>query len=298
MIENTKSEGLRRSPDTRKDRKTFHPGRLLGIALLLLIGYAWLIEPNRLTVQRLVIKDPILAQAWPGLTIVHLSDTHIGQKGAKETRLLAQIKTLAPDLILMSGDYRQWSKSPQAAQHFLAQLSAPLGVYGVLGDADQVQGPNDCAYCHPGERYTERLTSPVLLQNELRHLDWRGKAITVAGVDADEAGVEWLKKLQGKAAEDHAPLLILSHQSKAWSEYPLAAHSLWLCGDTHGGQILVPDWLWQIIQHKPDTAHKGGLYSNRQGGWLLVNRGIGQTARFPFRLGVPPELVVITFAEQ
>lgn len=270
----------------------------MGLALLVLLGYAGLIEPNRLTVQRVVIKDPILAQAWPGLTIVHLADTHIAQEGAKEARLLVQIKALAPDLILMSGDYRQWSQEPRAAQHFLAQLAAPLGVYGVLGDADQVQGPNDCAYCHPGDRYAERLTSPLILKNELRQLDWRGKAITVAGIEADEAGRAWLKELEAKAAADHTPLLILSHQSTAWNEHPLAAHSLWLSGDTHGGQIRMPDWFWRLLHSKPDPAHLGGLYDNGQGGWLLVNRGIGQTLRFPFRLGVPPELLVITFAGQ
>ena len=280
-------------------RKIIRPSRLLVLALLLLLGYAWLIEPNQLSIQQVVIKDPILARAWPGLRVVHLSDTHIEREGAKEARLLAQIKGLAPDLILMSGDFRQWHTNPGPAQHFLAQLSAPLGVYGVLGDADQVQGHKDCAYCHPGDRYTERLTRPLILKNELRQLDWRGRTITVAGVDADEAGMDWLKKLQARgAAQEHEPLLILSHQSKPWREYPLAVHSLWLSGDTHGGQILMPDWVWKMLHYKPDTAHKGGLYDNGQGGWLLVNRGIGQTAGFPFRLGVPPELVVITFAEQ
>jgi len=275
------------------------PLGLFLLSLLLVLAYAWLLEPNRLRLERVEIKDRVLAQAWPGLKIVHLSDTHIAREGSKEARLLAQIAELAPDLILLSGDYRQWGKRPGPAQHFLAQLSAPLGVYGVLGDADQVQGREDCAYCHPGERYAERLTRPVILRNELRRLDWQGKPVTVVGVDADEAGLAWRKQLQqASGAADQTPLLILSHQSKAWGETPLAAHSLWLSGDTHGGQVLMPDSFWKLIGYKPDTDHMGGLYGDGQGSWLLVNRGIGQTARFPFRLGVPPELLVITFVEQ
>ena len=39
----------------------------------------------------------------------------------------------------------------------------------------------------------------------------------------------------------------------------------------------------------------GGLYGNSQGGWLLVSRGIGETAWMPLRIGVPPEIDVITF---
>lgn len=279
-------------------RRTTRPLGLFILSLLLVLAYAWLLEPNRLRVGRVVIKDPVLARAWPGLKIVHLSDTHIEREGGREARLLARIATLAPDLILLSGDYRQWGKKPGPAQHFLAQLSAPLGVYGVLGDADQVQGPADCAYCHPGERYAERLTRPVILGNERRRLDWRGKSVTVVGIEADEAGLAWRQQLQASVAEDQTPLLILSHQSKAWAETPLAAHSLWLSGDTHGGQVLMPDSFWKLIGYKPDTDHLGGLYGDGHGGWLLVNRGIGQTARFPFRLGVPPELLVITFAEQ
>lgn len=278
-------------------RKSVRPSNLLVLFLLLVIGYAWMIEPNILIVQRIVIKDSILARAWPGLKVVHLSDTHIELEGAKEARLLARINGLDPDLILMSGDFRQWGKSSKPAQRFLAKLSAPLGVYGVLGDADQVQGRNDCGYCHPGERYAERLTHPVILKNELRQLDWRGRTVTVVGVDADEAGMSWLKKLQASSCQDHEPLMILSHYSKAWRENLLAPHSLWLSGDTHGGQIFMPDWIWKMFHYKPDTAHMGGLYNNGQGGWLLVNRGIGQTSWFPFRLGVPPELVVITFVE-
>ncbi|MDD5759030.1 MAG: metallophosphoesterase [Desulfobulbaceae bacterium] len=271
---------------------------LLIFVFFLLLGYAWQIEPNLLRVQRLVVNDPTLNHAWSGLTIVHLSDLHITQEGAKEARLLAKIQEISPDLIVMSGDFRQWAQNPRPAQNFMAKLSAPLGVYGVLGDADQVQGSDDCGYCHPGGRYAERLTRPVIMQNELRQIDWRGKTVVVAGVDADETGMEWLKKLQSKMAEDDNPLMILSHQSRPWSEYPFAVHSLWLSGDTHGGQIRMPDWFWRMIHYKPDTAHMGGLYGNGRGGWLLVNRGIGQTARFPFRLGVPPEIVVITFGEQ
>jgi len=279
-------------------RNSLRPYGLLALAIALLIGYAWRIEPNRLVVRRLVIRDTVLARSWPGLTILHLSDLHIEREGGREARLLARVKDLKPDLILMSGDYRQWAVSPKAAQHFLTRLAAPLGVYGVLGDADQVQSREGCAYCHPGVRYDERLSRPLILQNERRELAWRGRKVAVAGVDADEAGMMRLKELERKAAQDHEPLLILSHQSRPWLEYPLAAHSLWLSGDTHGGQIILPDWFWRMVPYKPDPAHMAGLYGNGQGGWLLVNRGVGQTAWFPFRLGVPPEVVLITFAEE
>lgn len=278
-------------------QKIFRSYWPLVLALILLIGYAWQVEPRLLTVRRLVIEDSAMARAWPGLTIVHLSDTHIEREGGREARLLAMIREIKPDLILMSGDYRQWGAAPGPAQHFLAQLSAPLGVYGVLGNSDQDHSPRGCAFCHPGGRYGERLSHPVILRNELRSLPWRGGRVAVAGIELDETGQAWLQTVrQAKANVGDEPLLILCHQSTWWQNAPLPDHSLWLAGDTHGGQVRLPAWLWTMLPYKPDPAHMAGLYGNGKGGWLLVNRGVGQTAGFPFRLGVVPEICVITFA--
>jgi len=274
--------------------------RLLAAFWVLLAGYAWLGEPNRLVVRRVVIRDATLARAWPGLSIIHLSDTHIEHLGPREERLLTVIKGLAPDLIVLSGDFKQWLKDPGPAQQFLAQLSAPLGVYGVLGDADRaISSAKGCAYCHPGDRYNERLAHPVLLRNEVRQIEYGDRRIYIAGIDLkeEEANDEWRRQLLGKESRDRQPLLIVSHRSEFWRDTPLGVPLLWLSGDTHGGQLRLPDWLWRLVPYKPDPEHMGGVYNNAHGGWLVVNRGVGTTARFPFRLGVPPEILLITFAD-
>lgn len=269
------------------------------VVACVVVGYAGLVEPNRLVVRRVVIHDSVLARAWSGLTIVHLSDTHIVRMGKRESMILRVVNELSPDLIVASGDFMQWRADPKAAQQFLAQLSAPLGVYGVLGDSDQVVNtPKGCAFCHPDGRYHERLANPVIMQNEVKRIETSRGVIVIAGVDFKEEGSDkWLQQLQAKAWLDHEPLLIVSHRSEGWLDTPFAVHSLWLSGDTHGGQVWMPDWVWRMIPYKPDPQHMGGTYANEQGGWLVVSRGVGVTARFPFRLGVPPEVVVITFAE-
>ncbi len=274
-------------------RKIFRLRYLFPLLSLLAVLYGWQVEPRLLTVQRVLIRDSVLAKAWPGLTIVQISDLHLTREGPYQERLLAKINRLKPDLILMTGDYKQWLKPPGPAQRFLSRLSAPLGVYGVLGDADQSQDQAYCAYCHPGDDYHSRLTHPVILQNEIRTLPWRGGTITVAGADFGAEGDQWLAGLE--AAPDSGPMLVLSHQSKPWNDLPPGRHLLWLSGDTHGGQIRLPAWFWRLFPYKPDPAHMGGLYGNGRGGWLLVNRGIGETAWMPIRIGVPPEIDVITF---
>jgi hypothetical protein len=68
---------------------------------------------------------------------------------------------------------------------------------------------------------------------------------------------------------------------------------LTVSGDTHGGQIRLPRWFWRLTRLKPDPEHIHGLFRDGRKS-LVVIRGIG-TSRIRFRLGSPPEIVVLEF---
>lgn len=265
------------------------------VLFALLLGYAAFIEPFWIRTNEVTIHDDALFRSWQGLRIMHLSDLHSQGIGRRERHILALVKELRPDLILMSGDYTQWRKNPVGALSFLQKLSAPLGVYGVLGDADDAANRQKCQYCHPGQQYDKRNRQPFLLQDEVVRLRWHGHEIKLAGLTPDEDGVEFAQKLLGPGADRSGPTLVLSHFGKMWSALPWSLPGLWLVGDTHGGQIRLPVWFWKIIKYKPDPEHLAGLFSNGRGGFMYVNRGIGTTRGFPFRLGVRPEVVMIQF---
>ena len=267
----------------------------LALILLTLLGYAAFIEPFWIKTNKVTIHDDVLCRAWQGLRIMHLSDLHSQGIGRRERHILTLIKKLHPDLILLSGDYTQWRHNPAGALTFLKKLSAPLGVYGVLGDSDDATNRQKCLYCHPGRHYKKRIRRPFLLQDEVVRLKWHGHEIKLAGLSPDGKGNVFAKKLLGPTADHSEPILVLSHFGRIWSELPNSSPSLWLVGDTHGGQIKMPVWFWKIIKYKPDPDHFAGLFSNGHGSFMYVNRGIGTTLDFPFRLGVRPEVVMIKF---
>ena len=93
--------------------------------------------------------------------------------------------------------------------------------------------------------------------------------------------------------EGDAPALLLSHTSEIYNKISGAREILVLSGDTHGGQVLLPGWFWRLTRRKPDPAHIHGLFREGKKA-LFVTRGLG-TSVVHFRLGAPPEIVVLEF---
>ncbi len=60
------------------------------------------------------------------------------------------------------------------------------------------------------------------------------------------------------------PAIVLSHISLVYNSINKDKDVLVLTGDTHGGQIFLPEFIWKIIKRKPDVEHKYGLYQNKK----------------------------------
>ncbi len=77
----------------------------LGCAAGLLVSYAWLVEPAWLRVRRRVVR----VDGWPvemdGLTLLHLSDLHIGRATGRIRRFLAKAEAIPADLVVITGDF-------------------------------------------------------------------------------------------------------------------------------------------------------------------------------------------------
>ena len=69
--------------------------------------------------------------------------------------------------------------------------------------------------------------------------------------------------------------------------WPKTQAQLTLSGHTHGGQVSIFGWRFTQINNREDC----GLYRQQQRA-LYVSSGLG--GFLPFRLGVVPEIVVIT----
>lgn len=129
-------------------------------------------------------------------TIVHLSDLHFGRLAPETVEpLTTSIRSVTPDLIVLSGDLTQRARASQflAARRFLDALPRPLLV--VPGNHDVPLWNVAARFVTPFRRYRRYITgdlSPVFNDEELavvgvntaRSLTWGEGRIALADVEA------------------------------------------------------------------------------------------------------------------
>jgi len=227
-----------------------------------------------------------LDDALAGLKLLLVSDFHAGPFLAPDAlqRTFGRLMTLEPDLILLAGDFatvRLEEVEPTLSAY--RGLSAPLGVYGVLGNHDHYTGQPEALV------QMLETTGIRFLQNRSVMLETGEGRLWLAGVDDLLCGDARLDDaMEGWA--DGTPSLLLSHNPDVFPEAVDRNVSLVLAGHTHGGQWRLPGLpvLVRMSRYRLDEGHyKAG---NSQ---LVVSRGLGATG-FPFRIGCPPEAVLLT----
>ncbi len=244
---------------------------------------------------RLVERDvpvPGLASQLDGLCIAHLSDMHVGFRPSLNLRAtrkaFALTRAARPDLIAITGDLSGGSANLAALKRGLATLTAPLGVFAVLGNHDH--GESKAPFVSAVDLSDLGDVGVRLLDNECVAVDVRGARLHVCGIDDWRHGYGDLAAVR-PVEGDVGVRLLLSHYADAALELPAHEFALTLSGDTHGGQICLPWFGGPIMCSQPRAAFKDGLYEVR-GRRVHVTRGIG-TSLLPFRLLCRPEVVLL-----
>ena len=83
--------------------------------------------------------------------------------------------------------------------------------------------------------------------------------------------------------------ILLAHRPTRLAEHAAYGVRLQLSGHTHGGAVRGID----RFVARANEGHVRGVY-REHGLTLYVNSGTGQWAGFPTRLGVPPEITILT----
>lgn len=250
------------------------------------------VEPFRMTVTEAQLPGPSLATGRP-LRIVQLSDLHIEGITPREGEMLARVEDLAPDLILLTGDYVHLDSldSPTAlrdARLVLSQLHAPLGVFAVQGTVDR---ESVLAEVFTGLPIT-------LLRNETRRVPLAQGELFLIGLDVytGRRNPETLARLTA-SLPSNAYTILLYHTPDLIREAADAGIDLYLAGHTHGGQIRLPFYGALVTFSKYGKQYEMGLYQV-DSTYLYVTRGIGMEGLgLPrVRFLCPPEIVVIELA--
>ena len=260
------------------------------------------------------LNFPNLPQAFNGLRIVQISDAHLGSfldNSFEEVQgALKRINDLNPDVIFFTGDLvNNLADEAEPWVNYFQQLHAPLGKFSILGNhdyAEYVYDPNDPANAQiladnmkQLETVHERMGFR-LLKNETVELEKQGERISLIGIENWGKG-RFSKHGKLDVAMTNMPqnnfTILLSHDPSHWEAQVLGQQNIDLTfsGHTHGAQFGIEAPMLHIkASPSPWFGYKrwGGLYQEGKQ-YLYVNRGFGFLG-FPGRVGMPPEITLVT----
>ena len=266
--------------------------QVLGTAALI---WGAVVEPARLQTRELEIRTDRLNRGTRPIRLFHISDLHIERLSRREDDILRSIEIEQPDLIVITGDYvnLSYNRDPETYRQihgFLAQLSAPFGVYATLGTPtvdirDNVVPMFD--------------DLPVnLLRGECRPVTLGdGQRIVLLGLDCTHhigPDAALLGRLAGQAPVD-AVQLLLYHSPELMPQAVEEEIDLYLCGHTHGGQVRLPLIGPLLTSSQLGREYVMGLYRRGRTN-LYVSRGVGlEGLSAPrVRLLARPEVTMVT----
>jgi predicted MPP superfamily phosphohydrolase len=257
-------------------------------------------------VRRTTLSLPNLPKAFDGMTIGQLSDIHSGSffnktavKGGVEMFLREK-----PDVIFFTGDLVN-NEAAEVGEYLdiFGKLNAPHGVFSITGNHDygdykKWRTTHEKATNFKNLIQAHKTMGFRILMNEHVMLKEGADQIAILGVENWGTG-GFVKMgrldLAYPGTEDAPVKILLSHDPSHWDaqirpHYPDI--DVTFSGHTHGFQfgVEVGNIKWSPSQYR--YKQWGGLYQEGNQ-YLYVNRGFGYIG-YPGRIGMPPELTVIT----
>ncbi|HEY8945261.1 MAG TPA: metallophosphoesterase, partial [Polyangiaceae bacterium] len=238
----------------------------------------------RVAVRELSVRLDRLPSELDGLTVVQLTDVHVGPTIQREfvEEIVASVNALRADVVAITGDLVD-GRVEELREHVapLGRLSATYGVFFVTGNHEYYSGADE--WCAELGRLGIRV-----LRNERVPIGTAEASFDLAGIDDHQAaqfgnghGADLARALAGR--DPSRELVLLAHQPRAVFEARDRGVGLQLSGHTHGGQI----WPWNFLVRLQQPVVSGLA---RFGSTLVyVSNGTGYWGP-PMRLGAPAEI--------
>jgi len=230
-----------------------------------------------------VTEQTLDVAGWPsalsGLRIGFLTDLHRSSTVSHEmvTHAVDLVMARQPDLIVVGGDYvtNRDHRFIQPAADALAKLTAPHGVFAVLGN-------------HDDERDVPAALQAagfIVLRDARTQISIHNEPVDIAGLRY------WTHRMADitRVVRGASPtLLMIAHTPKRLVEAMALSVPLLLCGHTHGGQIVLPGIGAVAAREFPIIAGT----ERRENTTVFVSRGVG-TVYIPVRVNCPPEVAIL-----
>jgi predicted MPP superfamily phosphohydrolase len=264
------------------------------LAILILLGVLALFtydSNTRIVTEEFKVSTNKLPSNFEGFRNVQLSDLHGKAFGSGSSDLVKAVKNANPNIIVITGDLIEDSKSGSWAQTLLKKLKEIAPVYFVTGNHEWASGGlvellyimDDCGI--------------KVFDNEYEVLEKDGQKIVLAGVNdpnglADQKTPQQLFR-EIRAEQGDAYSILLAHRNNRLDTYAEAGADLVLSGHGHGGIIRLPLIGGLIDVNRTIIAKYDSGFYIKDNTVQFVSRGLGTIWHIPRFLNNPQVAVIV-----
>ena len=265
----------------------------LAVIFVLLLMYAYFVEPSILLANKVTLKLPHWSKELDGFKVVAISDVHGGSNTMTEEKIryLAEFANQQePDIIVLLGDYVSQVKGHgkdlrmpvEVIAENLKGLKAKYGVFAVIGN-------HDWWYEEATVRSAFERVGFKVLENEAASFEANGKKVWILGIEDFWKRYKVNISKQLAEIEPKENIIGITHNPDSFDQTPDAL-SILLAGHTHGGQVFLPFIGAPIPVAKKEYTRGHIVRDDRQ---MFVTKGVG-TSGPGIRFCAVPEIVVLT----
>jgi len=297
---------------------------LVAAATAAAVAYGVGIERRAYRVRREVV--PVLAPGADPIRVLHLSDLHLAPWQHKKIAWVRSLTSLAPDVIVDTGDNLGHSDALPALVEALMPFDGVPGVF-VHGSNDYfapsaknplryLAGPSKGSST-PATRLDidglEALLGERLgwksLNNQVAQLTVNGSILDFMGTNDAHRGwdrldrlpalVDTLRELDDDDTDNPAVTIGVTHApyQRVLNAFTTQRADVMFAGHTHGGQVCLPGFGALITNCDLPRKRARGLsvwQHAQHAAYLNVSAGIGTSIYAPVRFACPPEAVLVT----
>lgn len=290
LVRRRRSSSTDTAPVDRGRRRALRIGTGVAVVGALATAGYGVVEAANPRLVRVRVPLSRLPHPFEGVRIALVSDLHVGPARGREftQHVVDLVRSENPDLVALVGDLVDGTVAKVAPDLApLADLRAPLGVFGVSGNHE--------FYADDGGRWLDvwdRLGIRTL-RNERVELRRGGAVLDIAGVHDFSSPAPYEPDLAAALAgrNPDRPVILLAHQPKQVIAASEAGVDLQLSGHTHGGQMWPLGYLVPAQQPSVTGLDRFGATT------LYTTRGAGAWGP-PVRVGVPPEVTILELVRE
>lgn len=245
-------------------------------------------QNNHIVIDVYDYKSSKISDNTEKFSIVQISDLHNACFGKNNKNLVDDIKSLEPDIIVITGDIVDSNHTDiGVAIDFVRQMTERYPVYYVTGNHEY--------WLDEGQR-RELFTGmkdagAVILNNEKITIDVGTDSITLIGLDDNSLHDATLHSIM-ETCDKNELMVVLAHEPQYLDKYCDAGADLVLTGHAHGGQMILP-FIGPLIAPAQGffPTYTAGQFQ-KESTTMYISRGLGNSV-IPVRLFNYPEIVCV-----